>query len=128
VAVLCTPCPLMGCCHLDREGLACVALLVFLLKWKATSVHVVISLWSFDAWGSTSCDAQAALASAYQGALSHLGAISVASVLWYIRSSTVVVRSWTEGRSSPLDSDLTPSVTGVGGASLSCKDGGQGHT
>jgi len=32
VAVLYTPCPLMCCCHLDREGLACVALLVFLLK------------------------------------------------------------------------------------------------
>jgi len=128
VAVLYTPCPLMGCCHLDREGLACVALLVFLLKWKATSAHVVISLWSFDAWGSTSCDAQAALASAYQGVLSHLGAISVASVLWYIRSSTVVVRSWTKGRSSPLGSDPTTWVTGVGGASFTCKDGGQGHT
>jgi len=32
VAVLYTPCPLMGCCHLDRMGLACVALLVVLLK------------------------------------------------------------------------------------------------
>jgi len=87
-----------------------------------------MSLWSFDARGSTSCDAQAALASAYQESLSHLGAICVASVLWYIRSPTVVVRSWTEGSSSPLGSDPTPWVTGVGGPSLSCKDGGQGHT
>jgi len=87
-----------------------------------------MSFWSFDEWGSTSGDAQAALASAYQGALSHLGAIRVASVLWYIRSSTVVVRSWTEGSSSPLGSDPTPWVTGAGGASLPCEDGGQGHT
>jgi len=32
VAVFHTPCPLMGCCRLDREGLACVALVVVLLK------------------------------------------------------------------------------------------------
>jgi len=32
VAVLYTPFSLMGRCHLEREGLACVALLVFLLK------------------------------------------------------------------------------------------------
>jgi len=32
VAVFYTPFPLMGCYHLDREGLACVAFLVFLLK------------------------------------------------------------------------------------------------
>jgi len=32
VAVFYAPFPLMGCCHLDREGLACVALLVFRLK------------------------------------------------------------------------------------------------
>jgi len=126
--VLCTPCPLMGYCHLDKEGLDCVALFVFLFKREATCAHVVVSLWSFDTWGTISCDAQAALASAYQGALSHLGAISVASVLWYIRSSTVVVRSWTEGNSSPLGSDPTPWVTGAGGASLPCKVGGQGRT
>jgi len=62
------------------------------------------------------------------GATFPSGSISVASVLLYIMSSTVVVRSWTEGNSSPLGSDPTPWVTGVGGASLSCKDGGQGHT
>jgi len=32
VAVFHTPCPLMGCCRLDREGLAYVALLAVLLK------------------------------------------------------------------------------------------------
>jgi len=64
----------------------------------------------------------------YQGALSHLGAKSVAFVLWYIRSPTVVVRSWTEGKSSPLGSDAPPWGAGAGGASLPCKDGGQGHT
>jgi len=68
------------------------------------------------------------LAAPYQGALSHLGAISVASVLCYIRSSTAVVRSWTEGKSRPFGSKPTPSVTGAGSASSPCKDGGEGHT
>jgi len=63
-------------------------------------------------------DAQAALVSPYQGALSHLGTRSVASVLWYIRSWIVVVMSWTEGTSSPCGLDPAPWVTGAGGASL----------
>jgi len=44
-----TPCPPMGCCHLDKEGLACVALMDFLLDWMATSAQVVVPLWYFDA-------------------------------------------------------------------------------
>jgi len=63
----------------------------------------------------------------YQGAVSHVGAKSVSYVLWYIRSSTVVVRSGTAGKSSAFGSDTTPWVTGAGGASASCECGGQGH-
>ena len=31
----------MGCCHLDREGLSCVALMGFLFKWMAKSADVM---------------------------------------------------------------------------------------